>query len=255
MKLRVLGCAGGIGGREKFTTCLGVDQDILLDAGTGVTNLTVDEMTAIDHVFLTHCHLDHVAGLAFLVDTALGRREKPLIVHATEQVIAPLKQHLFNWLLWPDFATLPDVENPIMRWDVMPHGAVTEINGRLIVSHPSEHTPGSSAYAVKGGGRGFLFTGDTGPVPALWKEMKADDGIDKVIVDCSFPNADEALAQVSRHFCPRTLINDVRDLPPSKEFLVYHLKPGQEDIIMHELHSAAGGRIFRALRCDETIEF
>jgi hypothetical protein len=41
MKLRVLGCSGGIGGGHLRTTSLLVDHDILIDAGTGVADLSV----------------------------------------------------------------------------------------------------------------------------------------------------------------------------------------------------------------------
>jgi ribonuclease BN (tRNA processing enzyme) len=51
MKLRVLGCSGGIGGRHLRTTSFLVDHDILLDAGSGVAELSVGELAAIDHVF------------------------------------------------------------------------------------------------------------------------------------------------------------------------------------------------------------
>jgi 3',5'-cyclic-nucleotide phosphodiesterase len=255
MKLQALGCAGGIGGREALTTCFRIDNDILLDAGTGLTSLTMTEMAAIDHVFLTHCHLDHVAGLALLVDTTFGRRHTPLIVHATEQVIAPLKQHLFNWVLWPDFSALPDAENPVMRWEAMPHGTALELGGRHIVSHSSVHTDGSSAYAVTSGEDGFVFSGDTCSAPELWRAIAADKRIGSVIVDCSFPDADEALARLSNHFCPRTLLADIQAMPHSVEFLIYHLKPGQEDVIMQELQSGAAGRAIRALRAGEVLQF
>ena len=42
MKVRVLGCSGGIGGRSLRTTSLLVDDDILIDAGTGLTELPLD---------------------------------------------------------------------------------------------------------------------------------------------------------------------------------------------------------------------
>ena len=39
VKVRILGCSGGIGGRHLRTTSLLVDNDILIDAGTGVGDL------------------------------------------------------------------------------------------------------------------------------------------------------------------------------------------------------------------------
>lgn len=40
--------------------------DILIDAGTGVTDLSITELAMIDHVFITHTHLDHIAALPLL---------------------------------------------------------------------------------------------------------------------------------------------------------------------------------------------
>src|SRR5690606_32229835 len=128
MKLQILGCAGGIGGRERMTTCMRVDDDVLLDAGTGLASLELAQLIAIDHVFLTHSHLDHVAGLAFLLDSVLGERIDPVTVHASEKVIATLKHHLFNWHLWPDFAQIPGPEHPVLRWVPMRLGETVSLN-------------------------------------------------------------------------------------------------------------------------------
>ena len=65
MKLRILGCNGGIGPKLRTTSFL-VNNHLLLDAGTGVGELTLDEMLSLRHVLLTHAHLDHIAGLALM---------------------------------------------------------------------------------------------------------------------------------------------------------------------------------------------
>jgi len=103
MKLRILGCSGGIGGQLRTTSML-LDNDILIDAGTGVGNLSLKQLTRINHVFVTHSHLDHVSHIPFLVDTVGWMRNKPITVHATLEI---LKQHIFNWKIWPDFAQIP----------------------------------------------------------------------------------------------------------------------------------------------------
>jgi phosphoribosyl 1,2-cyclic phosphodiesterase len=68
MKLKVLGCSGGIGGKLRTTSML-IDDDVLIDAGTGVGDLSIPELAAIDHVFVTHSHMDHIGSIPFLVDT------------------------------------------------------------------------------------------------------------------------------------------------------------------------------------------
>ena len=52
MRLRVLGCSGGIGGTQNRTTSLLLDQDILIDAGTGVGDLSLAELALVDHIFV-----------------------------------------------------------------------------------------------------------------------------------------------------------------------------------------------------------
>lgn len=255
MKLQVLGCAGGIGGHQRLTTCLLVDDDILLDAGTGITSLDIDQLAAIDHVFITHSHLDHVAGLALLVDAVRGKRVGPVTVHASEEVIDALRKSLFNWVLWPDFATIPSVADPVLKWAPFKPGAALEIKGRVIASHPVNHTPGSVAYFAHNDRGGFLFSGDMCNTPALWEALQKQPNVSKVVVDCSFPNAEHELAALSMHFCPKSLAEDIGALPHSIEFLIYHLKPGQEDLIMDELKAAVGDRPFRALKCGDTFSF
>lgn len=255
MKLQVLGCAGGIGGRERFTTCLLVDDDILLDAGTGLTALDIDRLLRIDHVFISHCHLDHVAGLTLLLDAVQGKRAGPVTVHASEKVIAALKKHLFNWVLWPDFAAIPDSAHPTLRWQPVAPGATVQLGTRSLTAHPVNHTVGSSAWWVHDGSAGFLFTGDMAATPELWRALRDERKLRKVIVDCSFANADEKIAALSMHFCPRSLLDDIRDVASSVEFLIYHLKPGHEDLIMRELAADSGGRAFTALKCGDTFDF
>ena len=73
MRVRILGCSGGIGGCLRTTSML-VDEDILIDAGTGVGELSIAELAAIDHVFVTHSHMDHIASIPFIADTVGGMR-------------------------------------------------------------------------------------------------------------------------------------------------------------------------------------
>ena len=62
MQIRVLGCSGSIAAGSRTTSFL-LDDDVLIDAGTGVGDLTLDEMARIDHIFVTHSHLDHVLSI------------------------------------------------------------------------------------------------------------------------------------------------------------------------------------------------
>src|SRR5258706_14583986 len=77
MKIRVLGCSGGIGGSLRTTSFL-IDDDVLLDAGTGGGDLSLQALAKIDHIFLSPSHIDHVTGIPFLADSVGWMRGSPV---------------------------------------------------------------------------------------------------------------------------------------------------------------------------------
>ena len=152
MRIRILGCSGGIGAGSR-TTALLIDDDVLVDAGTGIGDLAIDRLKRIRHVFLTHAHLDHIAGLPMLVDTVFRQDfDTPLTVYAREETLRALQQHLFNDVIWPDFAKLPSVERPMLRYEVCDPGDTVSIGGTLTLSGTSdlELTACSRSAGIRG---------------------------------------------------------------------------------------------------------
>src|SRR5215471_9754122 len=129
MKIRVLGCSGGIGGSLRTTSFL-VDEDVLLDAGTGVGDLSLEQLARIDHIFVSHSHLDHVASIPFLVDTVCWMRGSPIQIYGIKETLDILRAHLFNWKIWPDFTQIPDAEHPFMVYREIKVGETVELDGR-----------------------------------------------------------------------------------------------------------------------------
>src|SRR3954465_11354992 len=198
MKLRVLGCSGGIGGRHLRTTSFLLDGDVLIDAGTGVGDLTLAELSQIDHIFVTHSHLDHVASIPFLVDTVGGMRSKPIVVHATRATIEILRNHLFNWAIWPDFTEIPTPEAPFLRYEELELGATLELGGRKIVPIPARHTVPAVGYHLDSGAASLVFTGDTGPHEALWKVVNRIANLKFLIIETAFSNKEQKRAERAR---------------------------------------------------------
>jgi ribonuclease BN (tRNA processing enzyme) len=77
IKLKLLGCNGGIGGIRR-TTCYALDESVLIDAGTGLISLSLEEMSRIEHVVITHAHFDHIASLPLSMDSVIGMRTGPI---------------------------------------------------------------------------------------------------------------------------------------------------------------------------------
>lgn len=236
MKLRVLGCSGGIGGSRLRTTSFLLDHDILIDAGTGVADLTVEELARIDHVFLTHTHIDHVCALPLMIDSVAERRRgRPVTVHASAEVLEILRKHLFNWLLWPDFFELPTKDAPLLEQHALELGEKISLGGRTIVALPVDHTVPAVGYAIDSGEATLVFSGDTGPCDAFWQAVNKLDHLRYLIVECAFPNRGRELAALSKHLCPEMLAEELKKLHADCSIFVTHLKPGQSELTMEEI--------------------
>lgn len=254
MKVRVLGCSGGIGGRYLRTTSLLVDHDILIDGGTGVGDLSLAELALIDHVFVTHSHLDHIACIPFIVDTVGEMRNRPLTLYATKATLEIIRAHIFNWSIWPDFSEIPNAENPFLRYQQIRLGQATEIAGRRIVPVPANHTVPAVGYHLDSGAGSLVFTGDTTTNDALWKVVNKIRNLRFLIIETAFSNREHRLATVSKHLCPSMLADELKKLQHSPEIYITHLKPGQIELTMQEIEEGIGEFRPRMLQNNQVFE-
>lgn len=254
MKVRVLGCSGGIGGRHLRTTSLLVDNDILIDCGTGVADLSIAELAQIDHVFLTHSHMDHIACLPLLIDTVGDMRNRPITVHclaATEQI---LRNHVFNWAIWPDFTEIPAAEMPCLRFDNIGVGQAIELTGRSITSLPVSHAVPAVGFRIGSETRSLVYSGDTGPCRAFWDAVNAIPNLQTLLIETAFSNRERKLAETSQHLCPSMLVEELRFLQSRPELFITHLKPGQIELTMEEIETSIGEFKPRMLQNNQVFE-
>lgn len=238
MRIEVLGCSGGIGDGRHTTSFL-IDDDILLDAGSGVTRLSRAALRRIDHVFLTHSHLDHILSLPLLLDSVAGEREQALVLHAIPEVLEILKDHLFNWRIWPDFARIPSAEAPFLRYAPLTLGQPLRLGTREFTAIPAHHVVPACGYLLRGRTGSLLFSGDTDSHDALWEVAAQADDLRHLVVECSFANDQAHIAHAARHYHPASLAADLARLRPGPEVWISHLKPGGEAGILAELAAAA----------------
>lgn len=254
MKLRILGCSGGIGAGLRTTSML-LDENILIDAGTGVGDLSLEEMTRIDHVFLTHSHLDHVTSLPFLLDTVGTMRDRPVTVHALPETIAALREHLFNWKLWPDFTQIPKPESPFLRFESISTGETVELSGRKITALPARHVVPAVGYLLDSGEASLAFSGDTIDCAEFWDALNQVGNLRYLIIETSFADEDNGIAHASRHYYPSLLAEQLSRLQKQAEIYITHLGPGDQPRIMAEILSAVHGMPPRMLAHGQLFEF
>lgn len=254
MKLTVLGCSGGIGARARTTSFL-IDDDILLDAGTGVEDLSVSQLAKIDHVFLTHSHLDHIAALPLMIDSVGSLRSVPLLVYALPETIAALKTHIFNWVIWPDFTEIPHYERPWMVFKPIVVGTNVQLNGRTIRSLPASHTVPALGYQLSSSAGSLVFSGDTGPNDEFWHQVNAIQNLRYLIIENAFSNREQDLAMTAKHLFPIQLAQELSKLQREAKILITHLKPSDRDLIAREVAAWAGRFAPRMLEGGDVIEF
>lgn len=235
MKVRVLGCSGAIAKNCRTTSFL-IDHDVLVDAGTGVGDLTLDEMKRIDHVFLTHSHLDHVAALPLMVDAIASQRTTPIKVHALQGTIDALRAHIFNNTIWPDFSKIPSPQAPFITFHPLVLGQTLSLAGKHIEVLPAVHTVPAVGYAVTAGKGCWVFTGDTEINPALWERINQLD-VAMLVIETAFSNREHALAKRSLHLSPQVLANELDNIGNDKNYPIYitHTKPSETEMIMAEI--------------------
>jgi cAMP phosphodiesterase len=236
MHIRVLGCSGSIAAGCRTTAFL-LDDDVLIDAGTGVGDLTLDELARIDHILLSHSHLDHVLGVPLLADSVMRRRagRPPITVHALPATLDALRAHVFNGAIWPDFTRLPSPEAPILALQPFATGDQLQLGRHRIEVLPALHTVPAVGFAVLGASEGaWVFTGDTAPNPALWRRLQALK-LHSLVIETAFRNDEHQLAAVSRHLHPAALGQELQHLAQGVQVFITHIKPGELDAVMAEI--------------------
>ena len=244
MKVRVLGCSGAIA-KDCRTTSFLIDHNVLVDAGTGVGDLSLDEMRAVDSVLLTHAHLDHVASLPLMLDSVASLRQAPLNVYALAGTIAALKAHIFNDVIWPDFTRIPSAAQPFVRFHEIRIGQVLNVGGKQVEVLPAVHTVPAAAFSLSAGGACWVFSGDTERNPAFWKRVNQLP-VAMLVIETAFSNREKELAKRSLHLSPTSLTAELDCIARDQRYPIYitHTKPAETEMIMSEIQ-----------RFDQTMPF
>lgn len=256
MLLEVLGCHGGDVPNRRLPSFL-INGRLLVEAGSVTSALPLGSQAAIEHVLVSHAHLDHVVGLAFLVDNvqsaqSAAGRTSAITAASLGPVIDDLRTHCFNSRLWPDFTRLPTPEEPVLRLQTLREREAIELGDVTVIPVQVHHAVPGSGFILHDGNSGIVFSGDTGPTTELWKAAREVKSIRACVVETAFPNRLEALALLSGHLTPSLLQREI-DKMPDAPLWIYHIKPAYYEETAEEL-DRLGHRI-HLLEQDQTHTF
>jgi ribonuclease BN (tRNA processing enzyme) len=255
MNLHVLGCSGAIAAGCRTTAFL-LEEDILIDAGTGVGDLSLEALARIDQILISHSHLDHVLSIGLLADSVMRLRSAqnrpPIQVRALPDTLAALRTHIFNSVIWPDFTRLPSAEHPILELLPLAVGDLLQLGDKRIEVLSASHTVPAVGFAIDCGAQGWwVYTGDTGPNRALWERLK-NMRVAHLVIETAFSDEERQLARISRHLCPTALGHELAQLEGSVDVHITHIKPGEMEAVMaeierlgspHRIHALAAGQV------------
>ena len=217
-----------------------VDGDVLIDAGTGIGDLDLESLKQVRHVFLTHAHLDHIAGLPMLVDLAFDENfEVPLTVYARQETLEAVQRHIFNDEIWPDFNRLPTPERPMLQYERIEPSDTIKIGNREFNAIDVRHSVPSLGFTVRNSCGSFAVSGDTKTNETLWPVLNACDDLRVLVIEVSFPDEMESLANDAGHYCPKTLTRDLERLRHTPDIWLTGMKPGEEERIFEQVMNAA----------------
>ncbi len=256
MKFRVLGCSGGQIPGYNLSSYL-FNNSLLIDAGSTTSVLKLEAQKKIRNILITHVHVDHILGLATLADNLFGQCKTTLNVWGSNEVIAALKSSFFNDTIWPDFSqmTADTQPCPVMTFHSLVEEEPTTIGDSTVTLIRVNHVVPSAAFLIENNKKTLLHVGDTGPTEKVWALARGKENLCGVVVEASFPNRLQELADMSLHLTPQTLAQEIEKLGrPSISILVTHLKPQYRQEIIKELKKLKGYR-FKVLKQGDSLQW
>lgn len=224
MKLRVLGCYGGNVPEHGMTSFL-LNDSVCLDAGWVSGALSLREQVKVKDVIISHSHLDHTCSLPFLIDNNFSAPGFTLRIYAIAEVIATMKNHLFNNHTWPDFTCLPNDLTPVLKLVEVTEEQPFKVNGLSIRPVRVSHIVPTTGFIVEDKTGSVAYSSDTAPTDRFWELVNKTKNLKAVVTETSFPNELQDLANVSGHLTPQTLHMELAKLERDVPVYLYGCKP------------------------------
>tara|TARA_R100000750_G_C2335421_1_gene91899 strand:- start:106 stop:873 length:768 start_codon:yes stop_codon:yes gene_type:complete len=233
MKITFAGSQNQESKRHYAATYL-IDEILAVDAGTlGLINL--DTQKQIRHVLLSHAHADHIATLPIFLDNVYQSCEQCPQVHAHPDVLTALRTHVFNGCLWPDIEKIAREESPVVQFHELQDQQTFKIEQYEITPVLLNHGVTTLGFLIDDGISALAIVSDTSPTESIWNVVSKVERLKAVILEASFPNSLDWLANKSMHLTPAMLKLELKKLPRNVTVIATHLKPAYHDEIVEEL--------------------
>jgi ribonuclease BN (tRNA processing enzyme) len=235
MKIRILGSAVGVTPAPQFVSSYLVDDSIAIDAGALGLNGPPDHQTRIRHVFITHCHLDHIATLPVFLENSYDPKRAPVVIYGHPSALEDLRKHVFNDVIWPDFVRLTTPSHPFLKLYPIEAEIPVVVDGFSVIPALVNHIVPAYGYIVTNGLSTVVFGGDSGPTERIWQLAASASPPRSVFIEACFPDAMSRLAEVSCHMTPRLIAAEIAKMPEVTAVIAVHIKARFREETVREL--------------------
>lgn len=240
------------------TSAFYINAANVIDAGNLLDSLE-ERSAEIENIWLTHCHLDHISDIAFVIDNYYVNRKKSLNIHGLPETIQAIKEHFLNGLIWPDFSKIQmhGIEGMTVKYTEIEVGVLYKLSDdEFIEAFITDHTVASCGYIVRKKDSSVLITADTYSLENMIDIVDNRNEIKSIVVECSFPSAMEKLAYESKHLTPKLLFEQLQALKRDDiELYINHIKPGFLKKMTDEIQKYSGKWAPHILKDNEIIYF
>jgi ribonuclease BN (tRNA processing enzyme) len=224
-------------GPHQYLTSYVINDAVAIDAGSLGSFLSPTEQGRVKDVFITHSHIDHIAGLPVFIENVYEGKPDCVTVHATREVLDTLQKDIFNDRVWPDFVWLSSAKAPFLRLSELVPNQPVEVAGLRITPVPVNHVVPTCGFIVEDDATTLVFPSDTGPTSAIWEQANAAANLKAVFLEATFPNSMTWLADVAKHHTPATFGREVAKLTRPTKVVAVHIKPRYRDEVVRELEA------------------
>jgi ribonuclease BN (tRNA processing enzyme) len=237
MKVVILGSSGSDPGARQYVSSYLINDSIAVDAGCLGFYGSPEQQARVEHVLLTHAHMDHTTSLPIFIENAWTPSPDCPCIYGSPQTLDSIQRSIFNNEVWPDFVALSETMPPFLRLKTLQPEVSVDIAGLTVTPVPVDHTIPTFAYVVQSGGTAVIFGADSAPTTRLWEVARATPGLRAVFLEASFPNRLSSLAQVSRHLTPELFGREAAKVPAGVRVIAVHMKVRYRSEIQCELNS------------------
>ena len=228
MKLVLLGTGGYFPTCKRQTACLMLPEvGVVLDAGTGMFRISKHLTTDRLDIFLTHAHLDHVAGLTYLINVVPPDVLARTTVHGDEDKLAAVREHLFADAIFP----VP----PTFKFTPL-SGTCALPNGGTLTHFSLQHPGGSLGFRLDWPDHSMAYITDTTAAPGA-AYIQNIRGVDLLVHESYFDSDKADLAALTGHSTLDAVAALAADAQVGRLVLV-HLDPFVEGDVTFDLTSA-----------------